>query len=381
MCQMISVHNPNTHNAATARNERPNPFSAARSHGRTARPSCPPAPASRPPSADTDTNKSAGVSSPLPAERNAPHTNATTEPSNRVAAIAPPPPAKSESSAAQSPKVELVRLSEEEPIRAARDTVPDTDRRAPDATTTQPAVTDLTALPVDNRPTSRPSVGFVSRLNPRNWFRAKENPAPIISPRSGESTANETKSGRIVAASTGPASSPPVAVPRYRYHSPTAPKSGNRAEAERRLAQGVRAQERNRPNEAVEEYRQATNADPSFFDAHYNLGVAAYEVGDLPLCLVSYEYALAINPRSVKARFNLAVALQKADYPLDAAGELEKLLADNASEARAHLTLANLYAQQLGEPARAREHYLRLLELEPQHPQATAIRYWLEANP
>ena len=50
-------------------------------------------------------------------------------------------------------------------------------------------------------------------------------------------------------------------------------------------------------------------------------------------------------------------------------------------EARAHVALANLYAQQLGQPARAREHYLRLLELDPQHPQATAIRYWLEANP
>ena len=33
------------------------------------------------------------------------------------------------------------------------------------------------------------------------------------------------------------------------------------------------------------------------------------------------------------------------------------------------------------DPARAREHYLRLLELDPQHPQATAVRYWLEANP
>ncbi len=101
----------------------------------------------------------------------------------------------------------------------------------------------------------------------------------------------------------------------------------------------------------------------------------------MPQCLWSYEYALAINPVSVKARFNLALALQKASYPGDAAAELEKLLADNPSEARAHVALANLYAQQLGQPARAREHYLRLLELDPQHPQATAIRYWLEANP
>ena len=109
--------------------------------------------------------------------------------------------------------------------------------------------------------------------------------------------------------------------------------------------------------------------------------MAAYEAGDLSQCLLAYEYALAINPVSMKARFNFAVALQKAHYPSDAANELEKMLAHNPSEARAHFALANLYSQQLGEPAKAREHYLRLLELEPQHPQATAVRYWLEANP
>jgi len=109
--------------------------------------------------------------------------------------------------------------------------------------------------------------------------------------------------------------------------------------------------------------------------------VAAYEAGDCAQSLFAYEYALAINPDSVKARFNFSAALQKANYPRDAASQLERLLADNPSEARAHLALANLLAQQLGEPAKAREHYLRLLELEPQHSQATAIRYWLEANP
>ena len=134
-------------------------------------------------------------------------------------------------------------------------------------------------------------------------------------------------------------------------------------------------------SDALQTYRSAVKADPSFFDAHYNLGVGAYEAGDLPQCLSAYQDALAVNPLSVKARFNFAVALQKADYPADAANELEKLLAANPGEARAHFALANLYAQQLGQPAKGRAHYLRLLELEPQHPQATAIRYWLEANP
>jgi tetratricopeptide (TPR) repeat protein len=226
--------------------------------------------------------------------------------------------------------------------------------------------------------------GFATRLNPRNWFRPKDTtntPLPISTEGADSLTAGETNKTAILARATRPGPLSPSTIARYKYRSPAPPKPGNRGDAERLLTQGVQAQERNRLSEAVEAYRQATNVDPSFFDAHYNLGVAAYETGDMSQCLLAYEYALAVNPISVKARFNFAVALQKAGYPRDAANELEKLLAADSSEARARFALANLYAQQLGEPARAREHYLRLLELEPQHPQATAIRYWLEANP
>ena len=61
--------------------------------------------------------------------------------------------------------------------------------------------------------------------------------------------------------------------------------------------------------------------------------------------------------------------------------ELEKLLTAHPEEARAHLSLANLYAQQLNQPSLARPHYLKVLAIDPRHPQATAIRYWLAANP
>ena len=342
----------------------------------------PPGPGSNSPSAEAGTNKPPALSSPLSTGSIVAHTNATAAPPNRLATVTSPPPPQSEAQPVRSPKVEVVRLSEEEPIKAARDAGLDAGAGAPDPIPPRPALTSGTTASANIRPTANPGNGFVSRLNPRNWFRSREKTPPSVPTGSGESIADaETKPAKTVAASTAHASSPSLAVPRYRYHSPAVPKPGNRAEAERRLAQGVRAQERNRLSEAIEEYHQATSADPSFFDGHYNLGVAAYEAGDLPQCLWSYEYALAINPVSVKARFNLALALQKANYPGDAAAELEKLLADNPSEARAHVALANLYAQQLGQPARAREHYLRLLELDPQHPQATAIRYWLEANP
>src|SRR2546426_407070 len=319
-----------------------------------------PQPAPAPPTTNKPTpnasaNKSLAASSTQSAAVLPPRTNpVTSAPPTRVVAATSPPPAKSESPPAPPPKVEVVRLTEEEPIRPAHDAESNSESRSPSTTSRKPAVTntapDSTSASAGSDST-RQKNGFTARLNPRNWFRPKEKPAS------------------------------PSVIDRYKYRSPAPPKPGNRAEAERLLTQGVQAQERNRLGEAIEAYRQAAKTDPTFFDAHYNRGVAAYEAGDLPQCLLAYECALAINPVSVKARFNFAVALQKANYPRDAADELEKLLANNPSEARAHFALANLYAQQLDQPAKARDHYLRLLELEPQHPQGTAVRYWLEANP
>ena len=93
------------------------------------------------------------------------------------------------------------------------------------------------------------------------------------------------------------------------------------------------------------------------------------------------EYALALNPNSRDARYNFALALRQGGFYLDAAEELERLLTRHPLDTRARLALANLYAQQLRQPARARLHYQRLLELDPRHPEAEAIRYWLAQHP
>jgi len=281
--------------------------------------------------------------------------------------------------------VEVVRLDDEEPIKPAHDVALNPSPPLANAATTKTSLTNpasiTLAAPVATNNLPKQKSGFVQQLNPRNWFRSDAKPAPSPASEPVAATSQGRAPATNWATATETAQSSRLSIARYKYRSPAAAKPGHRAEAERLLAQGVHAQEQNRLSDAIQTYRRAAKADPSFFDAHYNLGVAAYESGDLPQCLSGYEDALAVNPLSIKARFNFAVALQKADYPADAANELEKLLATNPEEARAHFTLANLYAQQLGQPAKGRAHYLRLLELEPQHPQGTAIRYWLEANP
>jgi tetratricopeptide (TPR) repeat protein len=147
------------------------------------------------------------------------------------------------------------------------------------------------------------------------------------------------------------------------------------------FAQGVQAQQARRLAEAVQAYRAAAQLDPSLYEAQYNLGLAATEAGNLPLAMTAYKNALAIQPKSLDARYNLALVLKQANHLTDAVNELEKVLARYPNETRAHLALGNLYAQQLAQPAKARQHYRRVLEVEPRHPQAGAIRYWLAANP
>jgi tetratricopeptide (TPR) repeat protein len=165
------------------------------------------------------------------------------------------------------------------------------------------------------------------------------------------------------------------------YLSPAKPPAGNRREAERAFAQAQQAQSANRLPEAARAYRQAAQSDPSYFEAHYNLGLVAFNSRNFHQSLAAWENALVLQPESVDARYNFALALKAANYPTDAAQELKQILAANANETRAHLVLGNLWAEQLGNATQARAHYLRVLELDPLHPQSTAIRYWLVAHP
>ncbi len=214
--------------------------------------------------------------------------------------------------------------------------------------------------------------GFFARLNPFGRGRASNE---VDSASGGQSTTN-----RDLLRPEGLPELAPV-VTRYVYVSPKRPADGNREAALAEFKKGVKAQKAGDRAAAAASYQTAFRADPGFFDAYYNLGLLALDSGDARLSLWAYEFALAIQPDSADARYNLSLALKAGGYPLDAADQLQILLQQNSGDARAHLSLANLFAQQLKQPRRAREHYLRVLELNPKHPDAATIRYWLAANP
>ena len=146
------------------------------------------------------------------------------------------------------------------------------------------------------------------------------------------------------------------------------------------FAQAQQFERDGRVSDALDSYRQVARLDPSWFEAQYNCGVMAYRSRDFNQSLHAYETVLAIRSDSADARYNFALVLKAAGYVTDAVNELGKVLASNPNDARAHLALGNIYAQQLHDPAQARTHYLKVLQLDPRNPASTDIQFWLSVN-
>ncbi len=173
----------------------------------------------------------------------------------------------------------------------------------------------------------------------------------------------------------------PPTYPRYLYLSPRTPPAGDHVAASGAFTRAQVFEQSRHWTDAMEWYRRATEADPGWFEAQYNYGALAYRLRNYNVALATYETALAIQPGSTDARYNFALALKGAGYAVDAVNEFKKILVTNPDDVRAHLALGNLYAQQFFDPAQARQHYLKVLELDPHNPQATDLRFWLSANP
>jgi tetratricopeptide (TPR) repeat protein len=249
----------------------------------------------------------------------------------------------------------------------------------PAAATPRPAEETLAAARTEKH-------GFLQSINPANLFKSPGKTSAVATPAASNMVA------KLETAPREPTRTEPVKVAaaapqaggggtRYPYRGGGNTAAGDRKAAERFAVQGARAFEQKRFSEAADAFRAAAGADPGWFQARLNHAAAALEAGRINESLAAGEAALALQPDSVDARFNFALALKRGNYLIDSAAELEKLLLLKPNDARLHLTLANLYAKQLQQPEKARAHYLRVLEINPMHPEASAIRFWLAAHP
>ncbi len=185
----------------------------------------------------------------------------------------------------------------------------------------------------------------------------------------GQGTENSAKTGSVTRVPSVP----------YQYRNPLQPSRGDRRQADPFFQKGNSAFRSGRESEAILAYREAVSRDPAFFEAHYNMGLAAIKSGMAETALEAYEVALAIDPLNRNARYNFALALEQGRHHTEAASELESLLANHPDDVNGHFTLATLYAKKIGNAALAKNHYERVLSLDPNYPKAVSIRYWLSA--
>lgn len=222
--------------------------------------------------------------------------------------------------------------------------------------------------------------------NPMKWFRDKEDvpPPPPSTERTLAQASTTPPAPESSIENPAPEPTPPLTavspptpskpvVPRYARHPPPVLERGDRSAAEN-AASEVTA-------DRLSAWKKATQLDPSWSMAWLEVGRLALESGHPAEALTAGEVLVALEPQSAGAHQLFAAALARTGFPADAAVELERAITLGPGNASVHLALAGIYARDLAEPALARPHYEQVLVLEPQHPQAAAIRVWLATNP
>jgi tetratricopeptide (TPR) repeat protein len=319
------------------------------------------------------------------------------EPQTSVAAVAAkttaqPPPAVDKSTATTESKPQPTIRSAAPPKQATTTrrvvTAPlrNVSAPPPDEVTVEPpprieAKEEKPVVETPARP-APPILTSIPRTPPQKYVDTGITPLPPAGSKTVTKAGAEATQQPPNESKPAPTAPPPAPVfPRYAYQSLRQPSPGSRISASAAFTKAQTFEQNSRWTDAMKAYRQAATLDPSWFEAEYNCAAMAYRSGDVSTALSAYERALAIEPDSTNARYNFALALKAGGYMLDAVNELKKMAATNPRDARLQLALGNLYAQELREPAFAREHYLKVLELEPHNSEANNIRFWLSANP
>ena len=326
------------------------------------------------------------VERPAPVLQSAPVVYETKQPAKTVNVVTqryttmtrPQPVTKP--SAIRPVPVQVVEVKPEEPIvttpRTASAPAP-IPMAQPRSVQAQPAVEEMP------EPEGAPKKSFWGKLfgGPKNSEEnAKYLGAGLTPLPGGTDPTPETKPVVVPAAKPLATVTPVPVFARYNFFSPHKPTAGDRKAAGGSFTKArLFEQDENWPD-ALAWYQEAAVLDPTWFEAQYNTGVLAHRLRNYSVALPRYELALAVQPGSADARYNFALALKAAGYPVDAAEQLKILLAEAPKEVRAHLALANICAQSLRDTAQAREHYQAVLELDPGNPQASDIDFWLSAN-
>jgi tetratricopeptide (TPR) repeat protein len=92
-------------------------------------------------------------------------------------------------------------------------------------------------------------------------------------------------------------------------------------------------------DEAITEYREAIRLKPDDSDAHFSLGLALYDKGELDEAIRAYQAAIQINPQYTEAHYNLGNAMGRKGDLEGAIRAYQAAIKCNPKFAEAHCNL------------------------------------------
>lgn len=135
------------------------------------------------------------------------------------------------------------------------------------------------------------------------------------------------------------------------------------------LARGKTALDARRFEEAAAEFRQAVAAEPASVPAHFNLGAALSQTGDLRGAVEQFEEALRLDPSHANAQYNLGLVLAQMNRHEEAVSHLQAAVKSSPEDYGARLLLAQSLIK-TGRDEEARAEFERVIEADPANEDA-----------
>ncbi|HEX6719881.1 MAG TPA: tetratricopeptide repeat protein, partial [Pyrinomonadaceae bacterium] len=109
---------------------------------------------------------------------------------------------------------------------------------------------------------------------------------------------------------------------------------------------GVALLEQYKYKEAADAFRRALQLDPGLALARINLGIALFNIPDLPAALKELQAASAAAPSAPQPHYVLGLAAKTQNRPEEAIASFQKVLSIDAEDVGANVNLGQLYAGQ-----------------------------------
>jgi tetratricopeptide (TPR) repeat protein len=110
--------------------------------------------------------------------------------------------------------------------------------------------------------------------------------------------------------------------------------------------------------EAIDTYLRVVELAPDWIEAHINLGVAYYQLGQLSDARASFFNAVQLDPMNGISRYNLGCTLEELGELEEAIEHLQRAARAMPAHADVHFNLALAYEKR-AERRRAREHWVQ----------------------